>query len=385
MKALVLVSVIAAVLGYGLGAVVAYVEVPPTLVAKPVKQSPKTTSSQPTSSFPKVEFPETVFEFGNIERGTSMSHAFKVSNLGDQPLKIEVESTTCKCTVGDLEDNVIGPGEESEVMLEWVAKTPPGPFRHGAVISTNDPTQSSIDLTVEGQVVESTAMYPAELIFGTVRIGESKSAHLYLMQFLDDEIEVLNYELSDEDLAQQIEVSITEAETAELPQPEAVGGLKVAATYKSGKTVGPFQCWLTLTTNLKNAEKLSVPIAGNVVGDVSIFHPGWNAQRGLLRMGSFPSGKGKKLTLKVAIRGEHDEDTQLQVAQVDPPELQATLGEPQQLGDKLQHIPLVLEVPAGTAPMVRIGEPTSSDAEVLLKSSNGKIPDVRLRVHFAVE
>ncbi len=314
-----------------------------------------------------------------------MSHAFKVRNVGEGPLRVEVASTTCKCTVGDLSKNEIGPGEESEVVLEWVAKTGPGPFRHGAVLSTNDPTQTSIDLTVEGQVVESTAMSPTELFFGTVRTGESKTASLYLMTFIDEDPQVRDYELSSEELTEQLEIRITPADRSELPSPDAVSGLKLSATYRSGKTLGPFQGWLTMNTNFEKAQKISVPITGRVVGDVSIFGPGWSARRGLLRMGSFPSSKGHAVSLKLSVRSERAQGAQWEVAEVDPPQLKVTFGEPRQISEKLLHLPLKVEVPAGTSPLVRLGEPVSSDAHIVLRSNIEQIPEVRLRVHFAVE
>lgn len=386
MKALLSVLITSCLLGLLLGAAVAYVEVPTTKVpgVEPKESKTSVADSKPVSHA-TAEVPETVFEFGNIERGTSMSHEFLIRNVGDKPLHVDVESTTCKCTVGDLTDSDVEPGGETKVLLEWVAKTPPGPFRHGAVLSTNDPHQRSINLTVEGQVVESTAMYPAELYFGTLRSGETKEVSLHLMQFLDEEIKVLDYQVSDEQLAEQVEIEVTEAKPDELPSPGAIAGRKVTATYKSDKVIGPFQGWVELKTNLENAETLNVPIFGNVVGDVSIFHPAWQEKKGLLRMGTFASKEGKKVKLTVAVRGEHEEGTQLEVAEVDPPELLAKLEEPKQMGAKLKHIPLTLEVPVGTSPMVRLGEPISSDATVVLKSNNGNIPEVRLRVQFAVE
>ena len=387
MKALLSVLITSGLLGIALGAAVAYVEVPPTsLPASEPKEFNSSVADPKPAPHAVAEVPETVFEFGNIERGTSMSHEFVIRNVGDEPLHVDVESTTCKCTVGDLSDNHVEPGDETKVLLEWVAKTAPGPFRHGAVLGTNDPNQRSINLTVEGQVVESTAMYPAELYFGTLRSGETKQVSLHLMQFLEDEIEVLDYQLSDEQLAEQVEIEIVEATPAELPSEGAVAGLKVTATYQSDKVIGPFQGWVELTTNLKNAETLNVPIFGNVVGDVSIFHPAWQEKKGLLRMGTFASKEGKMIKLTVAVRGEHSKDTRLEVAEVDPPALLATLGEPKQMGPNfIKHVPLELEVPPGTSPMVRLGEPISSDAYVILKSNNGEIPDVRLRVQFAVE
>lgn len=386
MKSLLVLSVTSALLGLGLGGLWAYVEVPATLPREPIAVSKKQEAKKPVEvNFPKAEVPELIYEFGNIERGTSMSHVFKIRNVGKQPLHVEVASTTCKCTVGDLSKEDVPPGEESDILLEWVAKTGPGPFRHGAVLSTNDPTQTSINLTVEGQVVESTAMSPAELMFGSVQAGESPSASLYLMSFLEDEIKVLDYELSDEALAKQMEIEIQPAELAELPSPDATSGMKVTVTYRSGKTLGPFFNWMTVNTNLKKAEKLLVPIAGTVVGDVSIFGPGWVEPKGLLRMGSFSGSEGKRVPLKVAIRGEHAHDANFEIAEVDPPQLKAVLGEPRKMGDKLLHVPLVVELPAGTSPIVRLGEPNSSDAHIVLRSMQPEIPDVRLRVWFAVE
>jgi len=385
MKSLPVLIVFSLLVGLGIGAVLAYVEVPATVQLVQSKPSEQPVAEESVLAFPKAEVPETVYNFGKIERGASMTHVFKIRNVGEAPLRVDVTSTTCKCTVGDLSKNEIGPNEESDVLLEWVAKTGPGPFRHGAILSTNDPKQSSIELTVEGQVVESSSMSSSEMIFGTVRVGESATANIYLMAFLDQDVKVLDYEISDEALAEKIEINITQAEPAELPSPDAVSGVKIAATYRSGKTVGPFRGWLTMTTNLEKAEKLTVLIAGRVQGNLSVFGPGWNDQRGLLRMGSFASAEGKSVRLNLAVRGDDAQQANWEVAEVDPPQLKVSIEEPRVMKEKLVHVPLLIEVPAGTKPMVRLGEPTSSDAKVVLRSNHPGIPDMQLWVRFAVE
>ena len=65
-------------------------------------------------------------------------------------------------------------------------------------------------------------------------------------------------------------------------------------------------------------------------------------------MGSLLGREGKKVSLKVAIRGAHATKSQLEVAEVDPPQLKVSLGEPRQMGNELLHVPLVVELPAGT-------------------------------------
>ncbi len=380
-----------ALAGIGLGTALGYIEARlPAEIATP-DISPAE-AVPPTIRGPLAKSPETTFNFGRIERGTSMKHAFKIRNVGDALLKVEVVSTTCKCTVGDLGKNEIPPGDETDVLLEWTAKTPPGPFRHGATLSTNDPTTSRIELVVEGEVVESTTLQPAELLFGTVSTHAAKSVPTLLVSNLEEEVKILHHEFSDSEVGKNLDIEITPVEKSQLHIPGALSGVRVTATYRPGKSLGPFFTWLTLETNLEKAEKLTVPVSGTVVGDISVFGPGWTPSQGVLRVGSVSGREGKRVRLNLAVRGEHALGTKLEVASVDPTELLVSLGEPKEMGPQLLHVPLVLEIPAGTRPMVRIAKlageedhTNKGDGVVLLKTTHPDTSEVRLLVRFSVE
>jgi hypothetical protein len=386
MKSMIKLVVFSALAGVGLGVAVAYVEVRPWAV---ITLSPETNLIEaPGPDDPdraKAVVPETIFHFGNMELGTTKSHAFKVRNVGNRSLRVGVSGTTCKCTVGDLEKNEIPPNEETEVLLEWTAKTPVGPFRHGATLTTSDPQNSRIELTVEGNVVESSSIIPGELIFDSVRVGKPSEAYVYVSSNLQQDVKVLDYKFNHEKLEEQFDVQITPVEPSVLPHPNAIGGVKVTVTYLGGTTIGQFFGWLELTTNLESSEKLSVMISGSIVGDVSIFGPGWIARQGLLKFGSVRSSEGKRVRLNVAVRGDIARTTELRVKETDPLELKATLGEKLVINDQLVHVPLIVELPPGAPPMVRAGEPASTDARIVLKSNNPQAPEVLLRVQFIVE
>jgi hypothetical protein len=388
MKPFLSIVLFSTIVGVGLGSALGYIEA--RLPAKIVTAADKPAHASEVKLGPVAQVPETTFNFDRIERGTSMKHKFKIRNAGDLPLKLEVLTTTCKCTVGDLQNNEIGPGEETDVELEWTAKTPPGPFRHGATLSSNDPKQSRIELVVEGDVVESNTLMPPDLLFNTVKTNSTKEAVSYLVSNLEDEVQVTKYEFSDPEVAKQIQLNVTPLEGNELPE-SARSGVKITAAYTASKSIGPFFTWLTLETNLKNASKLTLPVTGNVVGDISIFHPGWSPQQGVLRVGPVSSKEGKKLQVNVAIRGEHAQDTELEVASVDPEELKVSLGEPKKMGDLLVHYPLSIEIPVGTKPMVRMARPGEEadsphgDGVIVLKSTHPDTTEVRLLVRFSVE
>jgi len=387
MKAILIIVVCSTVVGLGFGVTLAVMQISPVApTGKAVVEPPVDLPVvQIDENAPRAEVPETIFEFGSIEMGATRSHLFEVRNVGGSPLHVEVGETTCKCTVGDLEKSNVEPGGSTEIRLEWVAKTGPGPFRHGATIITNDPAQSHIQLSVEGKVIASTIMLsPSELIFGSLQVEDTRESEVILVSFVEERIKIGSHEILGEGFNSQIEVRFEPLDKEELPDPDALSGIKILATYRAGATIGPVKGQLILSTNLKNAEKLNIPISSLVLGDISIYGPGWKANRGLLSMGKVRSTEGKTARLILAIRGDHAAGTEFKVASVDPPDLKVTFGEPRQMKEQLLHVPLLIEVPAGTKPMVWMGEPASSDASIVLETTLPETTEIQLKVNFAV-
>lgn len=387
MKVFLIIVLCSTLVGLGFGASLAMMQIPAASpFVKPVVKPPEVSPvEQVDEKAPKAEVPETTFKFGSIEKGATRSHVFVVRNVGGSTLNVEVKETTCKCTVGDLTDNDIEPGEYTEVRLEWVAKTDPGPFRHGATLQTNDPSQSHIELNVEGKVVASTTLLrPSELIFGTMQPEETKETDLILVSYVDEGLEIVSHDILGEGFKSQVDVRFEALGKEELTISDALSGIRILLTYRANKTIGPVSGQLLLSTNLKNAEKLNVPMSSLIVGDISIYGSGWKAKQGLLNMGKIRSAEGKSMRLILAVRGEHSANTEFKVASVDPPDLKVTFGEPRQLKEKLLHVPMTIEVPPGTKPMVLLGPPASSDASIVLETNHPVTPEVKLRVNFAV-
>jgi hypothetical protein len=249
---------------------------------------------------------------------------------------------------------------------------------------TNDPLQSRIELHVEGTVVESTSVVPSEFYFGNVRAGEIRREELYLLAFLQDEIEIQSHHFSDPEIAEQVDVKLGPSVSSDLPRPAARAGVKIEATLHAGRTLGPIHTWLTVETNLEHARKLDIPLVANVIGDMSLFGPGWNAKRGLLRLGQVRSKEGKQTRLIIAIRGTHAENTELKIASVRPTELQATLGPSRRMSAQLVHVPLIVEIPAGTRPLLRRSERFGEAAEIDISTTHPKTSQLKLQVEFAV-
>jgi hypothetical protein len=394
-------AVSAILLGAAAGAALGYWEAQPwAMRAIPAPAPADALPADAEASAHAVVEGGATFNFGNMETGTSQGHVYPIRNTGKAPLKVTFLSHTCKCTTIKLngkpveEDGekidanatiLIPPGGTGEAYLEWTAQVPAGPFRHGAKFETSDPAMSHLDLNVEGEIVASTTLAPAQLIFGNVPATKPGKAELMVLAFLEPEVKILSHEILPEQLAKQVKVTIEPVPKDKLPDPTAKAGARVTAVYQPSGVLGAFGGSLKLTTNLKQAPNLDVPIYGTVKGDISILGKGWTESAGTLRPDPVRSAEGGVLKLNVAIRGEHADDTEIRIAKVDPPVLKASLGDRKTMRENLIWIPLTIEIPAGTRPMVRAGEDQGGEGEIVLATTHPTTSEVRLRVLFTVQ
>ena len=381
------IIVISAVIGTLVGGAIAYVDLLTDNVSTaPVPSTaPSSIAVATDEKVPRVQVAEPHHQFGTIERGRTKSHRFEVKNVGTAPLRLRVGQTSCKCTLGEVTGDAIPPGESTHVDLEWSAKSESGPFRQTATILTNDPLQSQLELTIEGEVVEATGVQPPDFMFDKITAGETKSAEVYVMALLQDDLTVSDAELSDPTTRDKFDVRIEPVPREELPNPAARDGVRITLTANPGLPVGRFDQWLSIDTNLDGGEKLEIPIVGRVIGDISVYGAGWNEEQGVLMLGKVKSGAGERAKLNVVVRGPGADDVRFEVQSVDPPELKVTLGEPRRLRDTLLHMPIELEVPAGTRPMVRLDTAQGEAGRVVLKTTHPTIKELALGVRFAVE
>jgi len=351
----------------------------------------KSQEEQPAAGA-QASIDETIFNFDKMESGTTQQHTYEIKNTGSSPLDLEFVSHTCKCTTVKLNGEdvepgasaTVKPGESAKVLLEWAAKVPPGPFRHGATFTTNDPQHSRLELKVEGDIVASTTLEPSLLSFGNVSIGAEGKAEMLVLAFLEPEVTVESFEVADEKLAEQIEVIIEPVEKSALPE-NVQAAAKVVATFKPKGTIGPFGGSLKMKTNLKQAPNIEVPIYGSVKGDISIAGAGWVEATGTLRIPPTKSAEGSSTRLNLSIRGEHAKSTELKVASVTPEELKVSLGEPKVIRDNFVQIPLTVDISPGSRPVVMMGEDQGGEGEIILSTSHPQTPEVRLKVAFMVK
>lgn len=101
-----------------------------------------------------LSFESTVFNFGTIKEGESVSYEFKFTNTGKSNLEIRKIKPSCGCTATSTESLIIEPGKTSSISTTFNSRVKHGKQNKTINIITNDPKNSNITLRVTGEVTE---------------------------------------------------------------------------------------------------------------------------------------------------------------------------------------------------------------------------------------
>jgi hypothetical protein len=71
---------------------------------------------------PRMTFDNTTHNFGDVLQGDTVSHNFKFTNSGNQPLVISNVVTTCGCTVPDWPKGPIAPNQTGQIKVKFDSK-----------------------------------------------------------------------------------------------------------------------------------------------------------------------------------------------------------------------------------------------------------------------
>jgi len=104
---------------------------------------------------PHIDFEEEDFDFGSIDQGDSLVHAFSFKNTGGSPLNIRKIKSSCDCTISEADKNDIAAGESGLITVIFDTKQRRGPQVKRVTLFTNDPTAPAKDLVIKAYVKEA--------------------------------------------------------------------------------------------------------------------------------------------------------------------------------------------------------------------------------------
>ena len=101
---------------------------------------------------PQIHVDNENYDFGEVREGSVVTHAFVISNTGDEPLVISDVWASCGCTTTALAKKTLAPGETIE--LEAILNTAgiQGPTGKSVYVESNDPAQPRLTLRLIGSI-----------------------------------------------------------------------------------------------------------------------------------------------------------------------------------------------------------------------------------------
>lgn len=100
---------------------------------------------------PKIVFREENFNFGDIPEGPAVTHEFKFTNTGREPLVLSNVKASCGCTTPNWTKEPVLPGKEGVITVTYNTQGRPGGFNKTVTITSNADEPNKI-ITIKGEV-----------------------------------------------------------------------------------------------------------------------------------------------------------------------------------------------------------------------------------------
>ena len=88
----------------------------------PARDAATLEAAAPTGPTTSITFAENSWDFGTIDEGDVVTHVFKFTNTGDEPLILDRCKGSCGCTVPQCPKEPIAPGAEGEIEVKFNSK-----------------------------------------------------------------------------------------------------------------------------------------------------------------------------------------------------------------------------------------------------------------------
>jgi len=211
-------------------------------------------SLTPLPPQPHMAFEELEYDFGIAGPGDRITHIFKFTNVGSEPLQITRLCTSCGCTAALLSKKEILPGSSGEIRATFETKRFEGDQETTITVHSNDPDDPEIELTIIGTIKRDVAVVPQGINFGDVEKGETVTGSVKLLQLSQNKLVLHRIEVNEKYL---------DATTSRFRE-ENSRGINIDITLKSEAPVGALSEVITLHTNLKRRPRIDVPVWANI-------------------------------------------------------------------------------------------------------------------------
>jgi hypothetical protein len=212
---------------------------------------------------PLLVVAEPVHEFGAVAQGTLVQHSFALQNDGTDDLHIDSVVAPCGCTVAVLSDHTVPPGGAAELHVTFDTARFGGRKTKKVSVSTDDPDQPVVELTLAGEVMPEVVADPPVLYLGRIRPGTEAIGGVRIVGTSGEPVRVVDARVD----SPILNVAIESPSAADAPGQQVV--VRIAPEARRGR----FSDTLRVSTSHPAAPRLEIPIFGSVEGSLLVTPP----------------------------------------------------------------------------------------------------------------
>jgi hypothetical protein len=350
------------------------------------------TSTAGAAQLPKLQvLGGNTFDFGTMEFATTKKHAFVVKNIGTAPLTLKMLGTSCKCTLAELPNNQLQPGDETRVELEWKANDRLGPYSQTATLETNDPRHPSVIFTVDGRVIGSHLLEPSDVTFTRITSDEPARAEFRVYCYIVDQLTAPeSIQWTNPELRDFFDVKFEPLRREELAQrdDQPLSGYQGLISLKPGMQLGDFRQTLTFILPTPQRPLISLELRGTVEGRASILgDERWDTEHDIWSLGEWKRGTAKRESgLTLVLICDQREALQPRLVTRSPEWIGVEFGQPQFLAERNQtHLPLTIVIPETAPSGSYTGLGGQRMGRVLLDTGLENHPKLRISLRFTID
>ena len=118
----------------------------------PARDAAKPEAAAPAGPTTSITYAENSWDFGTIDEGDVVTHVFKFTNTGENPLILEDCKGSCGCTVPTCPKEPIQPGGEGEIKVVFNSRGKKNKQTKRVTITANTAPEAQTVLTISANV-----------------------------------------------------------------------------------------------------------------------------------------------------------------------------------------------------------------------------------------
>ena len=144
------------------------------------------------SAAPRIECDNPKFDFGTALNDQTIEHVFTLRNAGDEELVIQNAQPSCGCTVAELGDKNLAPGESTTLKARLDLTNRLGRQDKYISVFSNDPATRTLTLLISGDSISALRLDPPVLAFNTIAPTGTVTRSFLVTSSLPEKFKVLD-------------------------------------------------------------------------------------------------------------------------------------------------------------------------------------------------